>query len=84
MTDRTEIAGILDALHNSIEGNEGFPLETDLMKFLTGKLDRLRELLGVEAFAPLESGECGRCGSLPGHRDLTCPACTNPDGTDKL
>ena len=29
-------------------------------------------------------GECGRCGSTPGRRDLTCPECTYPDGSDKF
>ena len=82
--DRDELGGVVDALQNSIEGNEGFPLDTELMKFLTGKLDRIRELTGVEAFKPRENGECGRCGSTPGRRDLTCPACTNPDGSDKF
>ena len=34
--------------------------------------------------AEAKAGECGRCGSLPGSRDETCPDCTNPDGTAKI
>ncbi len=32
-----------------------------------------------------DDGECGRCGSMPGHRDLTCPECcpdSRPEDTE--
>jgi len=45
-------------------------------------LNRLRAL-GCEPNV-YRTGECGRCGSTHEQRDLTCPDCTNLDGTPKF